>query len=59
VVHALGDLNREKQLGNRKRQAALELDRARERGASLGRWLEEPAQRNLIGERAATVLVVK
>ena len=52
VVHALGDLNREKQLATRERQAALELDQARERCASVERWLEEPAQRNLIGERA-------
>ena len=52
AIHAIGDLNREKQLSTRERQAALELDLARECCESLERWLEEPAQRNLIGERA-------
>ena len=52
MVHALGDLNREKRLATRERQAALELDLARERCASLERWLGEPAQQDLIHTRA-------
>jgi Ti-type conjugative transfer relaxase TraA len=52
VVHAIGDLHREKRLVTHERQAALELDLARERCESFERWLGEPAQRDLIHTRA-------
>jgi Ti-type conjugative transfer relaxase TraA len=51
AFHALSDLNREKRLSIRERQAALELDSARERHRELDLWLQEPAQQRLIGER--------
>ncbi len=51
AFHALGDLNREKRLSTRERQAALELDAARGRHREIDLWLEEPAQQRLIGER--------
>lgn len=49
---ALGDLNRDKRLSGRERQAALELEAAREHRERLERRLEEPAQQRLINERA-------
>ena len=51
AFHALGDLNRDKRLSTRERQAALELESARGRCEQLERWLKEPAQQRLIGER--------
>ena len=51
AFHALGDLNREQRLRTNERQAGLELDAAQGRYEQLERWLQEPAQRRLIGER--------
>jgi Ti-type conjugative transfer relaxase TraA len=52
AIHAIGDMNREKRLATHERQAKLELDQARERQQQLDRWLEQPAQQDLIRERA-------
>ena len=51
AFHVLGDLNRDQRLSTRERQAALELESARGRCEQLERWLKEPAQQRLIGER--------
>jgi Ti-type conjugative transfer relaxase TraA len=51
AFHALSDLNRDKRLSTRERQAALELESARGRCEQLERWLKEPAQQRVIGER--------
>jgi len=52
AIHAIGDMNREKRLATHERHAALELDQARGRQQQLERWLEQPAQQELIRERA-------
>jgi Ti-type conjugative transfer relaxase TraA len=52
ALHAIGGLNREKRLGTHERQAALELDLAREGRRQLDRWLGQPAQQELVRDKA-------
>jgi Ti-type conjugative transfer relaxase TraA len=51
ALHALGDLNRDKRLSAREREAALELEAAQGRQQQIDHWLGEPAQQRLIAER--------
>lgn len=52
AFHAISELNRDRRLRIHERQAALELESARGRYEQIERWLKEPAQQRLIGERA-------
>lgn len=51
VIHAFGDINREKQFTIRERQAALELDGAQRRYQQIEQQLEQPAQQHRIYQR--------